>query len=66
MCAKLLPPCIDILCILTVFFLALIAEQTPKTLAEKTTCMSAGSYYGGTQYNSHSVYGLQQSISTYK
>eukprot|EP00794_Sanderia_malayensis_P005372 gene5372-6044_t len=43
----------------------LIAEKSPKTLAEKTTCMSAKSYRGDVQYNAHSLYGLKQSEATY-
>jgi len=44
----------------------LIAEKTPKSLAEKTTCMNAKSYVGSKQYNTHSLYGLKQSQATFK
>ncbi|XP_065071770.1 maltase-glucoamylase-like isoform X1 [Rhopilema esculentum] len=44
----------------------LVAESKPKTLAEKSTCMSAKSYLGKKQYNSHSLYGLMQAKATFE
>eukprot|EP00112_Aurelia_sp_Birch-Aquarium-sp1_P009032 Seg2012.11_Seg2012.9 transcript_id=Seg2012.11_Seg2012.9/GoldUCD/mRNA.D3Y31 product="Maltase-glucoamylase intestinal" protein_id=Seg2012.11_Seg2012.9/GoldUCD/D3Y31 len=41
-------------------------KKNPKTLAEKSTCMSAKSHLGQRQYNSHSLYGLLQSKSTFE
>ena len=42
----------------------ILLENEPRMLAEKTICMSAKCFLGDKHYNTHSLYGLSQSIPT--